>query len=177
MILSSKINESLHNNEYLKKGDYFLQQGKLCSKIGKLTKGILRGFVHNNDGNDITTHFYQEGDIIIASYIPNVTIAFTIQSLTDCEISVANYAEIMSWINKDKELTKVITNEFQKLNNQLQLRLVSLLNLSSVEKYEHFLKDYPNLINQIPHYYIANYLGITPTQLSRARKQFINKCK
>ena len=177
MTLSTKLNESLHNIEYLKKGGFFLKQGKLCTKIGKLTNGVLRGFVYDNDGNDITTHFYQKEDMIIASYMPNVTIAFNIESLTDCEISVANYTEIMSSINKDKELTEVITNEFQKLNNQLQSRLVSLLNLSSVEKYELFLKEYPNLINQIPHYYIANYLGITPTQLSRARKQFINKCK
>ncbi|MEX0362583.1 MAG: hypothetical protein AB3N10_16525, partial [Allomuricauda sp.] len=68
--------------------------------------------------------------------------------------------------------TEIITREFQKLNHQLQSRLVSLLNLTSLEKYKRFLKDYPGLLNRIPHYHIANYLGITPTQLSRARKQF-----
>ncbi|NER13461.1 cyclic nucleotide-binding domain-containing protein [Leptobacterium flavescens] len=173
----STLDESLHRTEYLKNGDVFLEYGKPCTRIGKLISGVMRGFVYNDEGDEITTHFYQEGDVIIGSYIPNISMTMTIQAMEDCEISIADYAEVMSWVNKDREITEIITREFQKLNDQLQSRLVSLLNLSSVEKYELFLKEYPNLINRIPHYYVANYLGITPTQLSRARKQFIDKCK
>ncbi len=171
------MDESLHSTLTLKKGDFFLKQGKPCTKIGRMVSGVLRGFVYDNDGNEITTHFYQHGDMVIASYMPNVDVAVTLEALNDCELSIADYSEVMSWVNKDRKITEIITREFQKLNQQLQSRLVSLLNLSSVEKYELFLKEYPNLINSIPHYYIANYLGITPTQLSRARKQFIDKCK
>ena len=171
------LNESLHKTEILKSGEFFLKYGDSCKKIGQLINGVMRGFVFDNEGYDITTHFYQEGDMIIGSYIPNVNVSLSIEALEDCEISVADYSEVMSHVNKDKKITEVITKEFQKINVQLQSRLVSLLNLNSVEKYELFLNEYPSLLNRIPHYYIANYLGITPTQLSRARKQFINKCK
>ncbi|WP_196889726.1 Crp/Fnr family transcriptional regulator [Aureivirga sp. CE67] len=171
------LNDSLHKTNVLKQNEFFLKQGEPCIKIGKVMKGILRGFVYNNDGEEITTHFYQEGDMIVGSYIPNVNISMSIEALSDCEISVANYSEVMSQVNKNREITKIITNEFQKLNNQLQTRLVSLLNLNALDKYKHFLDDYPGLLNRIPHYYIAQYLGITPTQLSRIRKEFINKCK
>ncbi|WP_106792191.1 Crp/Fnr family transcriptional regulator [Aquimarina sp. Aq78] len=171
------ISDSLHKTISLEKGGFFLQYGKPCIEIGMLIKGVMRGFVYDNDGNEITTHFYQEDDMIIGSYIPKTNVVMYVEALEKCKISVADYSEVMSWVNKDKNITEIITNEFQKLNNQLQSRLVSLLNLNSVEKYELFLKEYPSLINRIPHYYIANYLGITPTQLSRARKQFIDKCK
>ena len=40
---------------------------------------------------------------------------FTIQALEDSELSVANYQEVMANVNKDAEITEVITNEFQKL--------------------------------------------------------------
>ncbi|MEO9802829.1 MAG: Crp/Fnr family transcriptional regulator [Reichenbachiella sp.] len=172
---SPTLNESLHSIELLKNGDFFLKYGNPCSKIGKLTKGVMRGFVYDKDEGEITTHFYQEGDMIVGSFIPNVNLSMTIQALEDCEVSVANYAEVMSQVNKDPGITEIITCEFQKLNQQLQSRLVSLLNLDSVEKYGLFLNDYPGLLNRIPHYYIAQYLGITPTQLSRARKQFAQK--
>ncbi|MDN5211331.1 Crp/Fnr family transcriptional regulator [Fulvivirgaceae bacterium BMA12] len=166
------LSASLHSIELLKNEDFFLKYGKPCTKIGKLKKGVMRGFVYNKDGDEITTHFYQEGDMVVGSYIPNVNISMSIQALEDCEISIANYSEVMSHVNKDPEITEIITREFQKLNKQLQSRLVSLLNLNSLEKYKLFLKDYPGLLNRIPHYYIAQYLGITPTQLSRARKRF-----
>lgn len=170
-------NESLHSTKLLKSGDLFLQVGKPCILIGMVQKGIMRGFVYDNDGNEITTHFYQEGDMVIGSYIPNTHASMTVEALENCELLVANYSDIMNNVNKDREITEIITRAFQNLNNQLQARLVSLLNLNSVEKYELFLNEYPSLINRIPHYYIANYLGITPTQLSRARKSFIDKCR
>ncbi len=136
-----------------------------------ITKGVMRGFVYDKDGYELTTHFYQEKDMIIGSFIPNVNVSVGVQALENCELTIANYGDVMSYVNKDKEITAVITREFKKLNKQLQSRLVSLLNLDSVGKYKLFLEDYPGLLNRIPHYYIAQYLGITPTQLSRARKQ------
>ncbi|GAA4271527.1 Crp/Fnr family transcriptional regulator [Aquimarina gracilis] len=171
------VNKNIHRTIILKKDDFFIEQGKRCVYIGKLTKGVLRGFEYDIDGNEITTHFYQENDMVVGSFIPNANMAFTIQALEDSELSVANYQEVMANVNKDVEITKVITDEFQKLNHKLQSRLVSLLNRNSLEKYELFLSEYPSLINRIPNYYIANFLGITPTQLSRARKQFTGKDK
>ena len=171
------ISQSIHSIKHLKSGGLFLKIGKPCVEIGMLQKGIMRGFVYDNDRNEITTHFYQEKDMVIGSYIPKTNASMTVEALEDCEISVADYSQVMENVNKDRAITEIITNQFQKLNNQLQARLVSLLNLDSIEKYELFLKEYPSLINRIPHYYIANYLGITPTQLSRARKQFIDKCR
>ena len=150
------ISESLHTIKTIKNGDLFLGIGKPCIEIVMLEKGIMRGFVYDTDGNEITTHFYQEGDMIIGSYIPKTNIAMTVEALEDCKISVANYSEVMTNVNKDIKITEIITKEFQKLNHQLQARLVSLLNLNSVEKYELFLIEYPSLINRIPHYYIAN---------------------
>uniref|UniRef100_UPI00321666E2 Crp/Fnr family transcriptional regulator n=1 Tax=uncultured Draconibacterium sp. TaxID=1573823 RepID=UPI00321666E2 len=169
--------ESLHTTEILKKGEFFLKTGAPCKKIGRLMKGVMRGFVIDNDGNEITTHFYQESDMVIGSYIPNVNIPITIQALNECTILTADFFEVMSHLNKDREITEVIIAGFQKSHLQLQSRLVALQNLDSLKKYELFLKEYPNLINRIPHYHIANFLGITPTQLSRARKQLFNKCK
>ncbi len=164
--------KSLHKIETIIQGDLFLSEGKPCHKIGQIKKGVLRGHVVNHDGDEITTHFYQEGDMIIGSFLPNVAVSMTIQALNDCEISIANYAEVMSQVNVNPKITSIINREFEKLNTQSQFRLVSLLNLSALDKYKRFLQDYPNLLNRIPHYYIAQYLGITPTQLSRVRKQF-----
>ena len=100
-----------------------------------------------------------------------------IQALEDCTLTVANYKEVFSRVNSDAHLTKVILSKFQILNQQNHSRVVALISGDALTKYKWFLKEYPNLLNRIPLYYIANFLGMTPTQLSRTRKRFLNKCK
>lgn len=169
--MTTALNESLHHDAFIKKGELFLKAGKPCSRIGKLSRGVMRGFIIDEEGKEVTTHFYQEGDMVVGSLLPNVSMTFSIEALEDCELSVANYSDVMDQVNKDSSITEVINREFEKLNKQLQARLVSLLNQSAVNKYRLFLDKYPGLLNRIPHYYIAQYLGITPTQLSRVRKK------
>lgn len=42
---------------------------------------------------------------------------------------------------------------------------------SPAERYETLLKKKPAIVQQVPQYYLANYLGITATSLSRIRKR------
>jgi DNA-binding MarR family transcriptional regulator len=41
---------------------------------------------------------------------------------------------------------------------------------NATTRYLKFLANHPNIDNRIPLQYIASHLGITPTQLSRIRK-------
>jgi len=52
------ISQSLHATILLNSGDFFIKIGKPCTQIGKLTNGVMRGFVYDTDGNEITTHFF-----------------------------------------------------------------------------------------------------------------------
>ena len=166
------INESLHTDIRISKGDFFVENGQPNYRIGLLLKGILRGFTINNDGEEITTHFFIEGDLVSGNYIPNIPATMNVQALEDCLISVANYKEVFSHLNTDSDLTNVILSNFQKLNKQNSSRIEALITGDAMTKYKWFLNQYPNLLNRIPHYHIANFLGMTPTQLSRTRKTF-----
>jgi hypothetical protein len=42
--------------------------------------------------------------------------------------------------------------------------------LDGKDRYDKFLREKPDLINRVPQYYIAAYLGIKPQSLSRLRK-------
>ncbi|MDO5977502.1 Crp/Fnr family transcriptional regulator [Flavivirga spongiicola] len=167
--------ESLHHEEIIKKGDLFLRYGQKNWKIGKVVSGVLRGYAIDEMGNEMTTHFYREGDMVFGNYIPDVACSMNIEAIEESIITTAIFSEIMSHVNKNEEITKIMNTSFHKLNTQLQSRLIALSNLKSIEKYTLFLKEYPNLLNRVPHYHIANFLGITPTQLSRARKEFAEK--
>jgi len=58
---------------------------------------------------------------------------------------------------------------------QLQKRLNLLLSATAEKRYLDFIHLYPNLLNRIPQWMIASYLGITPESLSRVRKELSQK--
>ncbi len=88
------INQSLHTDLEIRKGDFFVKNGLQNYRIGKILKGVLRGYTTNNEGEEITTHFFIEGDLVSGNYIPNIPATIDIQALEDCLISVANYKEV-----------------------------------------------------------------------------------
>jgi CRP/FNR family transcriptional regulator, anaerobic regulatory protein len=46
----------------------------------------------------------------------------------------------------------------------------NLATLDAHDRYYKFMREKPHLINRLPQYYIAAYLGIKPQSLSRIRK-------
>ncbi|BDD12354.1 cAMP-binding protein (plasmid) [Fulvitalea axinellae] len=164
--------DNLHSDLRLLKGEYFVKAGRQNFMIGQVIKGVLRGYTPNDEGEEVVTHFFKEGDLVSGNYIPNIPATMSVQALEDCQLSVANYKDVMSCFNQDSYLTRVILGHFQKLNEQNHARVMALIDGNALTKYKWFLKEYPGLINRIPHYHIANFLGITPTQLSRTKKSF-----
>ena len=53
----------------------------------------------------------------------------------------------------------------------LQNRIASLLGAPAKERYNDFMALYPDLLNRVPQWMIASYLGITPESLSRVRRE------
>ncbi len=42
---------------HLKKNDFLLKQGQVCSKYIFLESGFIRAYVFDTDGNEVTTNF------------------------------------------------------------------------------------------------------------------------
>ena len=49
-------------------------------------------------------------------------------------------------------------------------RIVNALSTSAEERYEAFVKKYPSIVQRVPQFMLASYLGVTPETLSRVRK-------
>ena len=60
---------------------------------------------------------------------------------------------------------------FQKAYIREQLRTIENLSLTAAERYENFIKKYPQTIQQVTQKQIASYLGVTPEFLSAIRNK------
>lgn len=79
---------------------------------------------------------------------------------------------------KDLELVFQRIDRCEKIFNQLcmetflkeEQRNYQLLMLNAEERYKKFVEDFPNIANRVKQEYIASYIGVTPSSLSRALK-------
>ncbi len=157
---------------HLKKNEIWEQEGKICQLMGFVNSGILRQY-SLKDGNEFTTDFFMENEFI-GNYIsyqtqqPSQTIT---EALEPCELLTIPFHDFVSFyecIPATKKSAKIVGD--QKLF-QLYEKNTSLLMDSPEERYYKLIEQKPDLINRVPQYMIAQYLGIRPESLSRIRKR------
>ena len=163
---------SLFNQITLKKGDYFVKEGKLCDKFCFIKTGYLRVFAIP-DAKEITQWISTSGyfGTDFSSFFFDTPSRWTIQALTETElftISKSNYNSIGSFVPKWTELEKSF---LIKCFSSLEDRVFSHLSLSAEERYDLFFNQNREMFNQIPLQYIASMLGMTPETFSRIRKK------
>ena len=156
----------------LPKGKCFSEVGKVAQQFGFLIEGVIRVCCYTDEGEEITKYFIEEGNIVldINSFDNKITSSVYLQAATDCNIiafSKQDWEELLrTIIGLDNIVQKIISKSlFLKV-----ARLSALVSEDATTRYLSFLEKYPNLVNRIPLSYIASYLGVTQSSLSRIRK-------
>ncbi len=156
----------------LKKGDYFIKKGQYAKEIAFLESGIVRAYYINSDAKEYNKTFFSAPSIIgsYASLISKQKNKVAQQALTDCKIWKASFFEIekLSEGNYEIERLRRIIAESFFLNNEK--KEIEMALLDAEKRYLILQKEYPGIELEIPQYHIASYLGISPTQLSRIRR-------
>lgn len=156
----------------LSKDDFYWEAGKIVKKIGFITSGVLRVYYYNNKGEEITRYFVDENHLILNGNDTdiNFTPSEYLQAVTECKIltfSRQDWKEISETIvGWENILQKIIAkNHREKIS-----RRSHLVSQDATTRYLEFIEKFPTLANRIPLSYIASYLGITQSSLSRVRR-------
>jgi CRP-like cAMP-binding protein len=159
------------------KSDYLLKEGQVCNDFLFLETGFLRAFTFDTNGNDITTNFYQQNSIVfeVASYFKRIPTQENIQALTDCCCWKINYNQFQNLFHSIPEFREFGRTNLVNGFIALKLRTMSMINSTAEQRYEHLINTRPDIFKNVPLKYIASYLGITDTSLSRIRKEIIQK--
>lgn len=156
----------------LKKDEFYLQAGQVSKRFGLVTEGIMRVSYFNNKAEEITKYFIDENNIVVdlESFDNEIPSIAYVQAMTDCKIitfSKTDWQELLDTIiGWDAIVRKIVSKALlQKVD-----RISSIIAQDGTTSYLTFLKKYPNMANRIPLSYLASYLGITQSSLSRIRK-------
>lgn len=161
-----------------KKGELFIKGGQLSNQIGFLNKGIARVY-YVIDGKEFTSYFNTSNRNIFvcsfASFLSRKPSFENVHFLEDSELLILDYEALQELYDKSPNIQQL--GRLMAENNYVlsMERIYSLQHSPAIDRYNNMLKIYPGLMNQIPHHYIASYLGITPESLSRIRKKAVLK--
>lgn len=149
-----------------------LQEGHISRTMFFIEKGCLRTWV-NNDGKEITTQFFFEGDSVssIESFRTNRPSLYSIESLEPCILQTISQKDFQDFIEHSPELRKELEEHLFKRLFHFQRIFYSYLKNSPQERYQELVKEYPHIVQRVPQHYIASYLGITSVSLSRIRNR------
>lgn len=158
------------------KGKTLLKKGMISNNSYFNLKGCVRQYFKIK-GEERTTFFYQEGEFIsaIRSLTNQYPSDFYLECVEDCsliEIPLATETELLNKISKLETFARI------SLENELgnyQEMLSNYILLNPEERYLDLLKKRPHLIQRVPLYQIASYLGIKPESLSRIRNRLAGK--
>lgn len=157
----------------LKRDEYLLAEGQVCDFIGFVNTGVLIYFKTKESGDEVTTDFAFEGDWvnINLSRLASVPSTLSIRAIEECEVVMLKQKDLNDLYQRIPKLERLgrILTEQAYIN--IVDQTVELQIHSAKERYENLLKRHPKLLQKVPLYHIANYLGIAPKSLSRIRKE------
>ena len=156
----------------LKKKDMLLQEGQVCKFIAFLNTGVIREYAYLN-GKETTVDFAGENQFTsdYQSFITQEPSKQYLEALTDVELLILKKDAINSLFDKYKVWERFGRLIIEKVFCAAEAKRKKIIVTSHEEQYHDFAATYPQIVQQIPQYYIASYLGLTPEHLSRIRKK------
>ncbi|CAI2768536.1 Crp/Fnr family transcriptional regulator [Flavobacterium collinsii] len=170
---SWKLIEDIAEIQSVKKGEILLQSGQTAKEIHFIIKGALRAFITDAAGNLYNKNIFLEGHFAgsKASLLQQTPSHFTIEALEDSTLIRLNYKKYRALIDQHNDLKNYYIAYLEKnWVIEKEQREIALVMENATERYLHLLSSHPDISERIPLLHIASHLGITPTQLSRIRK-------
>ncbi len=164
-VCEAAMSRSLHRNELL------LQQGHVCRHKIFVVNGLLRNYGIVEDGSEHILQFSPEH-----SWTLDVE-SYDKQTPSQFNIAAVERSEILLWTKADFDFLLADVPGLKALSQQLisrniynsRQRLLTALSATPEEKYEDFVRSFPELLSRLPLHMIASYLGISLKTLTRIR--------
>lgn len=164
-----------HKRVHFKKGEVLLRNGETAKDYMLIESGILRKYVIDVNGNEVTTKFHSTGDfsIVVLSFFHHLPSSESIVAITDGVGWKIGFMEFMNLLKSVKGLGEWGRNWMSTQLFISEKRLVDIFVKTATERYLELMSDDPELLEKIPLKYLASYLGVTDSSLSRIRKQIL----
>jgi len=160
---------SIWTNYTAKRKEVITAAGDRESYLYFVLEGVQRVYYYDEQGREATLVFTYPpsfGGVLDAMLLEQNS-KYTYEALTHSSFLKASFSELKELMNKYPGINLMIIKGVSAALSGLLERLAELQTFSSEEKFRKLLGRSPHILQIVPHKYLANYLGIDPTNFSK----------
>lgn len=160
----------------VKKNNFVLTQGEVCTDIFFLSSGLFRMYYVDFYGNEINCRFTFSGSFFVdfQSLLTGQPSRYYWQAMEDSSVFILDSEAVQRVYRKCHNWEFFGRKVAESVYLQVSERIEMLEFLSPEERYLRLLNKTPELFSKISLRHISSYLGIKPESLSRLRKRLIS---
>lgn len=164
------------NIQHYKKGTVLLKEGQVSMEAYFVLEGCVRQY-YLVDGEERTNNFFTEEQwvISITSMTQQVPSGHFMECCLDSTLVVGNREKEEYLYKRFPKLESVSRKVMEKVFAEQQEVMASYATDTPEQRYLKLMKSRPDLLQKIPQYHIASYIGVKPESLSRIRKRIAHK--
>ena len=161
-----------YKKKSLAKNEILIQPGQFVKHWYFVEKGCLC-FYSLKDGNEKVLEFFSENDFFtdIYSYLKEKPSNVYFRATEPTTILYITKEDVQKSYDHSHQIERWGRLAMQDTFIQTYRRVAHLNYLSNEERYLRLIEERPNLLQRVPQYMIASYLGLTPVGLSKIRKR------
>lgn len=154
----------------IQKNDFVLQQGETCKDLIFVQSGCLRLY-YIQDDIEVSVWFAlkHSSAIEIYSFISETPTNYFLQAIENTEILYLPKSELNKLYETYPKMQEMMRKFWEDVILHLLERFTALQRDTAEQRYLDLLEK-PELLQSIPQKYLASFIGVTPTSLSRIKK-------
>lgn len=155
----------------VKKNVYVLREGQVCKDIIFVQRGCLRLYYVADDIEvSVWFSFQHSSAIEISSFLSGKPTNYFLQAIEDSEVLLLPKTELNKLYRSHSKVQEMMRKFLEDVVLNLIDRFTSLQRDSAEKRYKDLLNK-PGYLEKVPQKYLASFIGVTPTSLSRIRRK------
>lgn len=157
-----------------KKSELYISPGEQENYVTFISTGGFR-YYSVVDEKEVVCEFVFENNYLseYESFLRRTPAKVFIQALEDSTVVKIHYLHVQECYNNYPLIERFGRLIAEKFLIDAIDRMNSLLSSSPEERYNRLAEEKPELLQRVPQYMIASYIGVTPEALSRIRRRLI----
>ncbi|MBX2952611.1 MAG: Crp/Fnr family transcriptional regulator [Leadbetterella sp.] len=151
------------------------EENKIPKYLYFVVSGFVRLFHYNDKGDEVTTHINCPPGFITSyfHFVHQTPSGENLECITECELLRITKSGLDLLTQKCPALKDFNILVFQQSLAYNETRSKELATLTAEQRYQNLIKNYPEILHNVPLQYIASFLGMNAKSLSRIRREII----